>query len=283
MDTSIATKVEDESSLSAYLYGVTPWAPTDKIRCAYTNWTAQEFSDRYADMYNVEPPYHAASSFAAGICLVAAIEETQSLLAATVQSSLETHYYDTFYANISFNSIHQANFEMLVSQILPSTDKDNVTTWSLQIVRPDDIADRPPVYPVPTWIQRDCDSSTNYCDGHGYCGADGVCVCDEGYYGDANPASCDTLCDGQIVNNVCRLDMTLHIGGMVAYQYAEGDEYRSSMLLAVQLINNKTDGWFDNTTAQVYIFPFEFMNIYMLMTAPEESCEFAMVDWLCCL
>lgn len=116
-DTNIATDVSGEDSYSAYLYGVAPWAPTSKLRCSFTNWTAQEFSDRYETIYNVEPSYHAASAFAAGLCLVGALEDTQSMDTEVLKKSLETNFYNTFYANVTFNSIHQAKFDMLLSQV----------------------------------------------------------------------------------------------------------------------------------------------------------------------
>lgn len=109
------------------------------------------------------------------------------------------------------------------------------------------------VYPAPTWAQRDCIKSTNDCSSHGKCNTTGYCVCDPGYYGAINYLSCDTSCDGEIVNGKCRANTILYIGGMVAYQYAEGPEYQANMRLAVELINNKNDGWFDNNTAQVLI------------------------------
>jgi hypothetical protein len=298
-DTSIAASVTGEDSYSAYLFGVTPWAPTESIRGSYTNWTAQEFSDRYETIYNAEPSYHAASAFAAGLCLVGAIEDTQSTDTAVLKEALESNFYNTFYANITFNSIHQAKFDMLLSQvsrhplgffsairshthllrfdiittsqplryeyldaclgltciyvqILPSESAANVSSsWELEIVRPSAIASRTQVYPAPTWAQRSCVESTSYCDSHGQCDTSGVCQCDANYYGGVNPASCDTFCNGIIEENICREDKVLYIGGMVAYQYAEGSEYRSSMNLALELINNKTDGWFDDSTPQV--------------------------------
>lgn len=104
-------------------------------------------------------------------------------------------------------------------------------------------------YPVPTWAERDCMESTSSCASHGQCNSTGFCICDEGYYG---IGTCDLYCDGEIVDDKCRENTILYIGGMVAYQYAEAEEYKANMKLAVELINNKQDGWFDNTTSQIY-------------------------------
>ena len=108
-------------------------------------------------------------------------------------------------------------------------------------------------YPAPTWAQRDCMMLTSDCSSHGQCNSTGYCICDAGYYGQINPLSCDTSCDGDIVGGKCRVNTVLYIGGMVAYQYAEGPEYQANMRLAVELINNKQDGWFDNSTLQVFL------------------------------
>ncbi len=119
-------------------------------------------------------------------------------------------------------------------------------TWDQYVITPETA-----IYPAPTWAQRDCIEATESCSSHGYCNTTGYCVCEPGYYGSINTMSCDTYCDGDIINGNCRTNTILYIGGMVAYQYAEGDEYQANMRLAVNLINNKTDGWFDDLTSQV--------------------------------
>jgi hypothetical protein len=121
---------------------------------------------------------------------------------------------------------------------------NNNGSWEFQLVDAQSAE-----YPVPTWAQRDCTEETNSCSSHGQCNSTGFCVCDPGYYGSG---SCENYCDGDIVANTCRANTILYIGGMVAYQYAEAEEYKANMRLAVELINNKTDGWFDNSTSQVH-------------------------------
>eukprot|EP00602_Paraphysomonas_sp_CaronLab_P005348 CAMPEP_0185017998 /NCGR_PEP_ID=MMETSP1103-20130426/842_1 /TAXON_ID=36769 /ORGANISM="Paraphysomonas bandaiensis, Strain Caron Lab Isolate" /LENGTH=1593 /DNA_ID=CAMNT_0027547641 /DNA_START=63 /DNA_END=4844 /DNA_ORIENTATION=- len=236
---------------ASYLFALTPWAPTDDIRGTFTGWTAQDFSDRYSAIYNTVPPYQAASTFAAGIVLVDAIETTQSLQEEILLQYLQSkRQYETFYANFSFDSHHQAMFDVLLSQVQP-INTNGTTEQDVVLVLPAAVSDAPPIYPAPTWSQRACNRDTNYCSSHGQCDTSGECICDNNYYGAANPSSCDTYCDGQIVDGACRSSMVYYIGGMVAYQYSEASEYKSSMRLAVDLINNKTDGWFDNDTAQV--------------------------------
>lgn len=117
-------------------------------------------------------------------------------------------------------------------------------TWGFHLVNSESAE-----YPAPTWAERDCTDRTDSCSSHGHCNSTGSCICDAGYSGSE---TCDLYCDGEIVANQCRANKILYIGGMVAYQYAEAEEYKANMRLAVDLINNKTDGWFDNATAQVH-------------------------------
>jgi hypothetical protein len=118
-------------------------------------------------------------------------------------------------------------------------------TWQFQLVDAESAE-----YPVPTWAERDCTEETNSCSSHGACNSTGYCVCDPGYYGSG---SCELYCDGDIVANTCRPNTILYIGGMVAYDNDEAEEYKANMRLAVELINNKTDGWFDDSTSQIYL------------------------------
>lgn len=70
-------------------------------------------------MYNTAPTYHAASTFAAAESLVIALEkcqcinDTQALL-----TTLENTYFETFYANFTYNNDHQAVFKMAITQVI---------------------------------------------------------------------------------------------------------------------------------------------------------------------
>jgi ABC-type branched-subunit amino acid transport system substrate-binding protein len=60
---------------------------------------------------------------------------------------------------------------------------------------------------------------------------------------------CDTLCLGEIdlETGSCHADRLFYIGGLVDYSSFDKDEIISTMEFAVQLINNHSDGWFDET------------------------------------
>ncbi len=84
----------------------------------YTGWTAKEFNQKYIDIYNRAPTYHAASTFAAAESLIAAIEKCQCLNdSQALVHILETSHFETFYANFTYDSDHQAVFNMLITQV----------------------------------------------------------------------------------------------------------------------------------------------------------------------
>jgi hypothetical protein len=103
---------------------------------------------------------------------------------------------------------------------------------------------------MPSWKSRECSLETGNCAGHGKC-VESSCNCDEGYYGLKNPQSCDTYCFGEIFNGVCRNNRTYYVGAQLDYDVEHFRELSAHLRLAVELVNNKTDGWFDDNTKQV--------------------------------
>lgn len=238
--TSDYNLVNELGETAAYLMGISPWSSTDKIKCDYTGWTATEFSNRYQQQFHQIPSYHAAGAFASGLILMDAVELANSLDPTSVSLALQLHTFNTLYRNISYSNIHMPTFPMLVLQMQPSLTNN--------IVSPERFRETEVVYPMPTWMQRECSVDTNDCSGHGSCNAEGVCICEEGYYGAINTLSCDTYCEGSIDEyGKCLKNKIYYIGGVFAYQFAEAKEYAANLRLAAELINNKTDGWFDDT------------------------------------
>jgi ABC-type branched-subunit amino acid transport system substrate-binding protein len=114
-DTAVLNTLGDDSQ---YLYALTPWTPTDTIVDKYTGWTAEDFYQKYVEQFNFAPTYHAASTFAAGEALIAALELCQCLNDTdAIKTILEESYFETFYANFSFNNQRQATFKMQVTQV----------------------------------------------------------------------------------------------------------------------------------------------------------------------
>jgi hypothetical protein len=219
----------------------TPWVDTIDIRCSYTGWTPKEFSDRYFIYSNKEPAYFVAGTFASGLVLMAAIEAAASLDTDLVAAKMKSMTFQTMYGNISFDSNNQAVLDFRAVQMR------NVSYYEL-------INSSTIVYPMPTWAAKQCMLDTDTCSGHGSCSEAGSCICYAGYF-DVN-GKCDTFCPGEIANNgqeesFCKELKRLYIGVLAPLGFNETEEVVSMVRLAVEMVNNKTDGWFDNSTKQV--------------------------------
>jgi hypothetical protein len=248
----------------SYIFALSPWASTSKIYDQYTNWTAKEFETKYFETFGSSPTYLSAASFASGEILLSSIETMNTMNTASSSSLLQqillnsSSSYPTLYGNISFNSIGQSKNEMFVIQIMP-------TTQHVEIILPSSYADILPYYPVPTWSQRQCEMNTNYCSSHGTCSSTGECICDYGYYGYENINSCDTYCVGtfDLVTGGCAKFTTYYVGVILDYQFQEYSEYLAHITLAAEMVNNKTDGWFD-----------EILNVHLILNVSDTACDY---------
>ena len=54
---------------------------------------------------------------------------------------------------------------------------------------------------------------------------------------------------------ICLIPHTYYVGVQIAFDYADMKEVSSMIQLTIELINNKTDGFFDEETAHVYLRP----------------------------
>lgn len=241
----------------SYVFALAPWASTSKIYDQYTNWTAVEFETRYETTFGSTPTYLSAASFASGEILLASIEATNTINSSVLQQHILNSFYPTLYGNISFNSIGQSSNDMFVVQVMPGTHHP-------EIVLPDSYADISPYFPVPSWSKRKCQIDTNYCSSHGTCSSAGVCICDYGYYGFENVNSCDTYCVGTFDPETggCAKFTTYYVGVILDYQFPEFSEYLAHIALAAEMINNKTDGWFD-----------DILNVHLILNASDSACD----------
>jgi hypothetical protein len=226
---------------------VTAWEKSVQLVDRYTGWTPMQFNDKFYEAYGDYPSYHAVNAFSGGEILMDAIEKSQSLDPMALADTLRKSYFETIYANVSFDSNNQMIGKMLIVQALNDLTYTTVYPKYTEAI-----------YPMPTWETKQCEINTNDCSGHGRCSSDGQCMCDDQYYGKLNFESCDTYCDGERAYDpgrrvhFCKNATTFHIGAVTIADAAEEPEYRSVLRLAADLINNKTDGYFDNTTAQVF-------------------------------
>jgi hypothetical protein len=225
----------------------TVWEKSVQLMDKYTGWTPMEFTEIFKDAYGYSPTYHAANAFSSGEILMAAIEKSQSLEPLVLAETLRKSYFETIYANVSFDGNNQITADLLIVQSL--YDKSYTTVFPKFTEA---------IYPMPTWKMKQCEIDTNDCSGHGRCSTDGQCICDDQYYGKINVASCETYCNGERAYDsgrklhFCKSKTTLNIGAVTIAESFEEAELRAVLQLAVDLINNKTDGYFDNTTAQVF-------------------------------
>jgi hypothetical protein len=97
------------------------------------------------------------------------------------------------------------------------------------------------------WAQRQCISSSESCSGHGECTAAGQCVCDANYYGSSEDTACAFFCDGYLDSNTCRQNRVCYIAVQIPKGSADYEEEVAALQLAVDMVNNKTDGWVDDT------------------------------------
>lgn len=116
------------------------------------------------------------------------------------------------------------------------------------IIYPTDKATSSFIYPALTIAQRECDITCQ----QGTCNSLGDCECQGSYYG----SSCSVLCNGEVVAGECFDVRTVYVGGMLVDSSVP--EYMAMMRLAVVIINNKTDGFFDFTER----IKFEFLMNY---------------------
>ena len=229
---------------SVYVMMPTPWDKSLDLVDQFTGWTPKKFYDIFYNSFGEAPSYHAPSAFSNGLMLMAAIEKTQSLDPLTVANAIRSMNFQTLYRNMSFAENNQANIDFLVVQMQYDL--------TYRLVLPSAETNASVTYPMPTWASKECEISTVYCSGHGKCNEAGHCICDTQYYGKVNPQSCDTYCDGVIGydaedSDFCMLNTTYYIGGMVNYATTAYFEVEAMINLAINLVNNKTDGWFDNT------------------------------------
>ena len=184
-----------------------------------------------------------AAAFGMGLVLMDSIEKAQSLNTDKICKEIETNSFPTCYRNLSFVN-HQSEFELLVLQIQ--------SDLSAKIVFPSTVTEVNITYPIPLWKVRECEYETSFCNSYGVCSPDGVSICNAGYYGDSVSSSCSHYCDGVLnENKQCIRNQLYFIGAILDYSLPRTTEVISSLNLAVNLINNKTDSWFDDSAAQV--------------------------------
>lgn len=229
----------------------TPWVSTLDIVDPFTGWTPAEFSDRFYTRYGEYPEFYAAGGFTSGIILMNAVDRMQSFDPAEIAAALKEMNVLTIYGNVSFNEDNMYGGSVLLVQVQSGA-------LNTAMVLPYAAPNASLVYPMPTWTQKQCAFETSDCSGHGACNTEGVCVCDPPqYYGTSGSGSCETFCDGELDSDAetgasfCKEVRTFYVGGLSPLDRSDNEEISAVIKLAVELVNNNTDGFFDGDLQQV--------------------------------
>jgi hypothetical protein len=228
----------------------TMWDKSLDIVDPFTGWTPTEFVDIFYRNYGFIPSYVAVNCFSSAEVIMAAIEKSQSLDPLVLADTLKTSEFQTIYANVKFDANNQIEAPMIIVQQM----YDDTYT----MVYPQESTPGNTLYPMPTWAMKACEKETSDCSGHGRCGEAGRCVCQPGYYGKTNVKSCDAVCEGILAEDAargvtfCKMNATFQIGGIVTAGNYDIMEVAAMIRLAVELVNNKADGFFDDLAPQVF-------------------------------
>ena len=116
------------------------------------------------------------------------------------------------------------------------------------VIYPPELATEAFEYPALNRWERQCQAACL----NGDCTSEGICECRGLYYG----PTCDSLCNGEVIDRECFDLRTVYVGGLLIEETFT--EYTDIMKLTVDLINNKTDGFFDETSRVHFEFMLNF-------------------------
>ena len=165
-----------------------------QVKGSFSNLTSREFALQYELRYGRAVGLFGAASFTALAVLGEAIERAGSLNTSLVRRALQTSTLSEFYADVAFDEHGQLEETYRILQIRPSDVASNGTRpGGLTLVYnprdPPSVRGQLISFPQPTWAERTCDQATLACSGRGRCSTRGVCVCDDGYVGQACEAT----------------------------------------------------------------------------------------------
>lgn len=220
---------------AVYMLMPTPWVSSLNITDAYTGWTPKQFSELFNSFYGAYPPFYAAGAFSNGLILMDAIEKVQTLDAARISEFIKRSSFPTVYGNVTFNQKNQYSGDFLIVQV-------QTETLTYDMVLPTPAPNVTLVYPAPSWVVKDCQTSTKDCSGHGTCSINGTCICDAQYYSSTGSGSCETFCDGELDIDksgkvFCKLSTTFFIGGLSQVDRDDNLETGAVIRLACELVS----------------------------------------------
>lgn len=180
--------IDDIGSDGYFAMGVAPWLDSTNLNSnnfdaqiqgsdssepgvdimSLNSWNTSKFTKTYLDEYGREPPYQAASTWAACVTMVAAIEKANSTVPADVVSALSGIYVTTLFGDVSFNENGQNTYPTKVVQVRPHVSVP-------VIVAPAGDAIAPMIYPMPKYEDHLCFQTDPDDFAYGF-NASGICA-----------------------------------------------------------------------------------------------------------
>jgi hypothetical protein len=158
-----------------FMTDISPWDPSLSAQVDVVGWTAmEEFADLFYANTQRASTYHSASAAASVGALVQAIERSNGFDSDAIATVLANEEFTTLYGNLSFDANGQSKAPSLFLQYDINTTV--VTFYPL------DASFGTLVYPMSTWLHRDCMFKSTCETGSvstviGKCQKDGSCQC----------------------------------------------------------------------------------------------------------
>ncbi|MEM7800053.1 MAG: amino acid ABC transporter substrate-binding protein [Chloroflexota bacterium] len=137
--------VEEVGPMANDIIGPTQWERTMSWEGPYFGG-AEAYAQLYETMWEEAPTYQAAESTAAGLAIMAAIENADSLEMDAVRTALQTLDIETFYGPI--------NFDETGKNIGKPMGAIQVQEGEINVIAPEPAAVAPLLYPLTPWSER---------------------------------------------------------------------------------------------------------------------------------
>ncbi len=134
---------DNAKEAAEYVVSATLWTPQLKYK------GAKEFAEKYKAKYQDYPSYHGASAYAALFVLKAAMTAAKDWTANGIRDGFKTVNLETAFGPVKFE-----NKEGYQGQNFVETLAIQVQKGEFETIWPKALANKPPVFPVPTWRER---------------------------------------------------------------------------------------------------------------------------------
>jgi len=126
-----------------YLFGMTPWLPSDRLKDRWFG-DASQFAKDFEAKFGYAPDYHVAAAVAAVEALVYAMEAARTINAEDVRDALANLDFQSVYGHVRFDDSGQVVLPQTVIQV---QDGKTVEIFAEDFINQ-------PIYPVPPWDKR---------------------------------------------------------------------------------------------------------------------------------